>query len=208
MLALEIATIKDATNHGWQTVIGTPSAALNGRLSDQARHLWYTFTHLAFAAIVPFALIYPSGASTAAHALQLYETCPQAPTGVTAKVKDLPMQVLQQGKQWSARIPSSLKNMAMCVSLIGLGLLASQIACTQPLLEKYDQEKDRSADLQTFLLVIGGFAVVKSALLVIVTKMLWDSTKMARTRLSIFERHCQECKKQCEACLDMSKQRK
>ncbi|MDP1836423.1 MAG: hypothetical protein Q8K75_10935 [Chlamydiales bacterium] len=180
VLALEIATIKDATNHGWQAVIGMPSAALNGHLSDQAQHLWYTFTHLAFAVIVPFALIYPSSASTAAHALQLYETSPQASTGVIATVK-----------LWSARIPFSLKAMTMCVGLIALGFLASQVAYTQPLQEKYDREKGRSGSLQTALLAVGGIYVVMSTLAIAVFLIGWkalsDSNKILERNKEIID---------------------
>lgn len=216
VLALEIATIKDATSHGWQAVIGMPSAALNGHLSDQARHLWYTFTHLAFAAIVPFTLFYPSSASTAAHALQLSDPCPQAPTGVIAKMKDVPMQVLQQGKLWSARIPSSLKFMAMCVSLIGLGFLASQIAysqplqqiaCPQPLQGKCDQEEDGSENLQTALYVSMGIQFVVYAFciagLVKAYKALSDGRKVIERHVEFFKLHGKECKGQCEACVAM-----
>ncbi|MDP1835252.1 MAG: hypothetical protein Q8K75_04905 [Chlamydiales bacterium] len=65
---LEVATLKDALIHTQQL--------LHGRFSDKARHLWYTFAHLAFAACVPFALIYPAVVNYAARNLHLVQQHP------------------------------------------------------------------------------------------------------------------------------------
>ncbi|MDP1835249.1 MAG: hypothetical protein Q8K75_04890 [Chlamydiales bacterium] len=123
--SLEIATLQDATIHGWQTLRDLPSAALNGKLSEQAAHLWYTFAHLTFAAAVPFALVNPVHARRAADALSLRPTGDAK--GMASAAKDLSKHLLIQGKKWAARHPYALSSLAAGVSLAGLGLVSSRL---------------------------------------------------------------------------------